>query len=50
MDLPDVFGIPIANQVDTQFNAITNLFMDWSRFTDEDNNQLQTVGHHFTGS
>lgn len=50
MDLMDVFGTPIANQIDTQFNAIPNLKMDWSRFIDEDNNQLQTVGHHFTGS
>jgi len=24
--------------------------MDWSRFIDEDGNQLQTVGHHFSGS
>lgn len=50
MDLLDAFGNPIAQQVDTQFNAIPNLKMDWSRFIDEDNNQLQTVGHHFSGS
>ena len=24
--------------------------MDWSRFLDEDGKQLQTVGHHFSGS
>jgi hypothetical protein len=41
---------PLASNVDTQFNAIPNLQMDWSRFLDEDGNQLQTVGHHFSGS
>jgi hypothetical protein len=41
---------PLASDVDTQFNAIPNLPMDWSRFIDEDGNQLQTVGHHFSGS
>jgi len=50
MDLLDAFGNPIAQQVDTQFNAIPNLKMDWSRFIDEENNQLQTVGHHLSGS
>ena len=41
---------PLASRVDTQFNAIPNLGMDWSRFLDEDGRQLQTVGHHFSGS
>jgi len=41
---------PLASNVDTMFNAIANLKMDWSRFLDEDGNQLQTVGHHFSGS
>jgi len=50
MDLTDIDGRPIAMQVDTQFNAVANLKMDWSRFLDEDGNQLQTVGHHFSGS
>ena len=27
--------------------GIKNLKMDWSRFVDEEGNQLQTVGHHF---
>ena len=36
--------------MDTQFNAIENLTMDWSRFLDENGKQLQTVGHHFSGS
>lgn len=50
MDLVDAEGNPIPKQVDTQFNAIPNLHMDWSRFQDEEGNQLQTVGHHFSGS
>ncbi len=50
MDLTDIDGRPIAQQVDTQFNAIPNLTMDWSRFIDENGKQLQTVGHHFSGS
>ncbi len=50
MDLTDIDGNPIPNQIDTQFNAIPNLSMDWSRFLDEDGKQLQTVGHHFSGS
>ena len=50
MDLTDNEGNPVANQVDTQFNAIPNLKMDWSRYLDEEGNQLQTVGHHLTGS
>lgn len=50
MDLLDAEGRPIAEQVDTQFNAIPNLEMDWSRFIDDSNRQLQTVGHHFSGS
>ncbi len=50
MDLTDIDGRPIAQQVDTQFNAIVNLSMDWSRFLDENGKQLQTVGHHFSGS
>lgn len=41
---------PLASRVDTQFNAIPNLSMDWSKFLDEDGRQLQTVGHHFSGS
>ncbi len=50
MDLTDINGNPLAQKIDTQFNAIKNLGMDWSRFLDEDGNQLQTVGHHFSGS
>ncbi len=50
MDLTDIDGKPIANQFDTVFNRIENLNMDWSRFLDEDGHQLQTVGHHFSGS
>jgi hypothetical protein len=50
MDLTDAYGNVLPSQVDTQFNAIPNLKMDWSRFIDENNKQLQTVGHHFSGS
>jgi len=50
LDLLDAEGNVIASQVDTHFNAIPNLHMDWSRIIDEDNNQLQTVGHHLSGS
>jgi len=50
MDLTTIDGEPLAHQIDTQFNAIPNLKMDWSRFIDEEGNQLQTVGHHFSGS
>ena len=49
-DLLDADMRPIAKDVDTHFTAIPNLSMDWSRFLDEDGNQLQTVGHHFSGS
>jgi hypothetical protein len=50
MDLTDADGRVMARQVDTQFNAIENLENDWSAIIDEDGNQLQTVGHHFSGS
>ena len=50
MDLLDSEGNPIAKQVDTQFNAIPNLKHDWSKIIDDSLKQLQTVGHHFSGS
>ncbi len=50
MDLTDTHGNPIPKQYDTLFNAIPNLTMDWSRIIDDSNRQLQTVGHHFSGS
>ncbi len=50
MDLTDIKGNPIAMQIDTQFNAIANLKNDWSVIIDGDGNQVQTVGHHFSGS
>ena len=50
MDLSDIDGNPIPNKIDTQFNAIPNLSMDWSRIIDDSARQLQTVGHHFSGS
>ncbi len=50
MDLQDINGKTLPQQADTQFNAIPNLTMDWSRFLDDSFRQLQTVGHHLTGS
>ena len=50
LDLVNIDGQPIPNQYDTVFNRIENLDMDWSRFLDEEGHQLQTVGHHFSGS
>ncbi len=50
MDLADANGKVLAQMVDTQFNAIRNLSMDWSRIIDDSLQQLQTVGHHFSGS
>jgi hypothetical protein len=43
-------GSPLAQNTQTQVNAIPNLTMDWSRFVTEDGKQLQTVGHHFKNS
>ncbi len=37
----------LPERVTTQKPGIKNLKMDWSRFVDEQGNQLQTVGHHF---
>ncbi|NPA52746.1 MAG: cytochrome C [Aquificae bacterium] len=40
--LPKIFKV--------QINAIPNLKYDWSRFVSQEGKQLQTVGHHFSGS
>jgi hypothetical protein len=37
----------LPENVTMQKPGIKNLKMDWSRFVDEEGNQLQTVGHHF---
>ena len=37
----------LPENVTMQKPGIKNLKMDWSRFVDEQGNQLQTVGHHF---
>jgi hypothetical protein len=50
MDLTDIDGKTMAKNIDTMFTAIPHLKMDWSRFVDEEGHQLQTVGHHFSGS
>lgn len=50
VDLGSGVGSPLAQNTQTQVNAIPNLKMDWSRFVTEDGEQLQTVGHHFKNS
>jgi len=50
MDLTDNEGNVIPFNVDTQFNAIDNLTMDLSQIINDSGKQMQTVGHHFTGS
>lgn len=50
VDVSDANGNILSQNAKTQINAIPNLEMDWSRFVDEEGKQLQTVGHHFSGS
>ncbi len=50
VDIGSGVGSPLAQNTQTQVNAIPNLNMDWSRFVTEDGKQLQTVGHHFKNS
>ncbi len=50
VDITDAAGNVLSKRSQTQINSIPNLTMDWSRFVDEEGNQLQTVGHHFSGS
>ncbi len=50
VELGSGVGSPLAQNTQTQVNAIPNLKMDWSRFVTEDGKQLQTVGHHFSNS
>jgi hypothetical protein len=50
VDIGSGVGSPLAQNTQTQINAIPNLKMDWSRFVTEDGKQLQTVGHHFKNS
>lgn len=50
VDITDAEGNVLSKRSQTQINSIPNLTMDWSRFVDEEGNQLQTVGHHFSSS
>jgi len=50
MDLSDHEGNVLAHNVDTQFASIPNLNHDWSQIIDSNGKQVQTVGHHFSGS
>ena len=40
----------LPKNVQTQMAAIDGLVADWSRIVTEEGQQLQTVGHHFSGS
>lgn len=50
VDIQSADGQIIPDCTQVQINGIPNLEMDWSRFVTEDGKQLQTVGHHFSGS
>ncbi len=50
VDLTTADGEILPNKHKEQVSAIPNLSMDWSRFVTEEGKQLQTVGHHFSGS
>ena len=49
IDLTTAEGVVLAEKSQAQITAIPNLDHDWSRFVSEEGEQLQTVGHHFTG-
>ncbi len=50
VDLTTPDGRVIPKNIAVQFEGIAGLLFDWSRFVDEKGRQLQTVGHHFSGS
>ncbi len=50
VDLTTADGKTIPKIFKVQINSIPNLKYDWSRFVSESGKQLQTVGHHFSGS
>jgi len=50
VDLMTATGEILPRSARTQIEAIPGLEADWSRFVTEDGRQLQTVGHHFSGS
>ena len=50
VDLTTADGTVLPHSARPQIEAIPGLEADWSRFVTEDGRQLQTVGHHFSGS
>ena len=50
VDLMAADGTVIPGKVVNQIEAVEGLEADWARFVTEDGRQLQTVGHHFSGS
>ena len=50
VDLMTADGEVLPQSARTQIEPIGGLEADWSRFVTEDGRQLQTVGHHFSGS
>lgn len=50
VDLMTADGHVLPRRARTQIEPVEGLEADWSRFVTEDGRQLQTVGHHFTGS
>jgi len=50
VDLMTADGKVLPRGARNQIERIEGLTADWSRFVTEDGRQLQTVGHHFTGS
>lgn len=50
VELMTADGKVIPKIYKTQINSIPNLKYDWSRFVTEKGQQLQTVGHHYSGS
>ncbi len=50
VDLMTADGQVLPESTRTQIEPVPGLEADWSRFVTEDGKQLQTVGHHFSGS
>ncbi len=50
VDLMTADGEVLPRSARAQIEPIVGLEADWSRFVTEDGRQLQTVGHHFSGS
>jgi len=50
VDLMTADGDVLPKSARTQIEPVEGLAADWSRIVTEDGKQLQTVGHHFSGS